>query len=480
MSGIFSTIDTATRALGVVQRGIGVTGHNIANVETPGYSRQRQVLSAEIPSATAIGVRGLGVRQLTIERVTDAFIQNQLMRQSSSLGASEAQASGLAALEQILNEQQGEGISAALNDFYDALSDLSTSPTPGAPSERQAVLSAAQRVIDNLSSADTRVRSLMRSTDSSIEVSVENVNRITAEIHELNHAIMEQEVVAPANDLRDRRELLLQELAREVDIQTNENDSGVIGVSLAGGPSLVTEGSVRQLNAVPDPTNPFDPTLVRIEHVSGAVVTDVTADIGGGNIGGLLRLRDNSLASAVRALDTLAYNLGESVNAVHQTGLGLDGLAGDFFAPLANVEDAARNLALDARVAGNPDGIAAGLTSASLDNEVALQLAALRDTPAAIFLPGDPPGPATGPTRSLLDHAAAIVADVGQQTRTLQSAAAQQTLLMDNLENRRAEVSGVSLDEETTNLIRLQAAFQANARVVSVAQQLLDDLVSII
>ncbi|MGI9591016.1 MAG: flagellar basal body rod C-terminal domain-containing protein, partial [Myxococcota bacterium] len=124
--------------------------------------------------------------------------------------------------------------------------------------------------------------------------------------------------------------------------------------------------------------------------------------------------------------------------------------------------------------------IAAGLTAAPGDNQNALALASLRYTPSPLFLPGDPPGPPSGPPRTLLEHAAAVVTDVGQQARTLDASRSQQLRIMENLETRRDEVSGVSIDEEVTRLIELQAAFQANARIVTVIDRLLADVIELI
>jgi flagellar hook-associated protein 1 FlgK len=249
---------------------------------------------------------------------------------------------------------------------------------------------------------------------------------------------------------------------------------------LPSGLPLVEGQSARSLVPQGDPTNPFDPTFSRVIYDDGTNQIDVTDEIAGGELGGLLRARDTLLPAAIRSLDTLAYNLAVSVNTVHAAGVGLDGTVGDFFAAPTAVEDAARDLALEASVVASADAIAAGLTTGASDNRNALALAALRTSAAPLWLPGDPPGPASGPTRSVLEHAASIVADVGQQSRDLAQAQGQEERMLELLENRREQVSGVSLDEEVTNLIQLQAAFQANARVVAVIDRLLQDVVSIL
>ena len=480
MTSLFGILDVAHRGLGVASLGLRTTGHNIANVNTPGFSRQSQVRATAYPVPSDIGNMGTGVQQLTIERITDPFIQAQLLRQGSSLGAADSQSRILSHIEEILNEQDGEGLGAALNQFYDAFADLSTATTPGAPVEREAVRSTTTALIDTIQRLDAQLRQEQADADSGIRAMVPEINRLTEQINQLNEEIVAMEVNAPANDLRDRMELLTRDLAEIVDVNTFTDGQGRMVVSLSNGLPLVEGGQARQLVAVSDPTNPFDPTFAQVRYRDGANDIDVTGEIGGGRLGGLLRGRDTLIPGAIRSLDTIAYNLATSVNSVHQAGTGLAGTTGDFFATPAAVEDAAQNLALEAVIQSNTDAIAAGLSSAPGDNQNALALAALRDTPAALFLPGDPPGPATGPQRSILDHATALVTDVGQQSRTFETSRAQQQRVLETLQTRRDEVSGVSIDEEVTRLVELQAAFQANARVVSVLDRLLGDVIDLL
>jgi len=480
MSGLFGILDLSSRALLVNQRGVQTSGHNIANANTEGFSRQRQILSAETPQFRASGTLGTGVRQVSIQRFHDAFLQTQLLQNGSVSGATQAQAQALGVVEQVVNEQGADGITAALSNFYNALSDLSSATTPGAPVERAAVVATAGSVVSTLHAMDSQLRDLQASTDAGIQTVIPQVNQIAQQINQLNAKISFQENAAPANDLRDQRDLLTQKLAGLIDIRSFENPKGELVVFVAGGMPLVEGGRARQLAAVPDPSNPFDPRFVNIEFQDGANRLDITSDIGGGKLGGLLRARDTIIPAAIRSLDTVAFNLAATVNTVHNAGLGLNGYSGDFFTSLPQVENAARDISVVAAVATNPDSIAAGLTTNPGDNQNSLALAALRTTANPIFLPGDPPGSPSGPSRTLLDHAVSIVTDVGQQAQTMQQSQLQNERVMQNLQNRRDEVSGVAIDEEVTNLVRLQAAFQANSRVISVVDQMLQDVIQLV
>ncbi len=482
MSGIFGALEIARKGLIVTQTGVRNAGQNIANVNTPGYSRQRVLQSSDTPIPTSVGPVGTGVRTLGIERITDRFIQSQLVRQRSAVEATGAQSSALSFVEEILNEQDAAGVVASLGAFYDALDDLATSSTPGQPAERAALVSTTQAAVDTLHSADSRLRELLESTDDGIRGLVPEVNSILQRIADLSQEIARIEVdeLRQANDLRDQRELLTRDLAGLIDLQVREDADGGLSINLSNGVALLEGGRARTVIAMDDPTNPFDPSFAGIFVQDQSTLFDVTAEIGGGKLGGMLRARDMILPGALRSLDTVAYNLATTVNAVHNAGQGLSGAVGDFFTSLPQVEDSARDLSIAANILANPDDIAAGLTSGAGDNQNALALAALRDQAAPLFLPGDPPGPPSGPSRSVLGHAVAVAVDVGQQARGMNSALGQHERVMEGLENRREELSGVSVDEEATNLVKLQAAFQANARVITVVQGLLDDLVNLL
>ncbi|MFQ5416759.1 MAG: flagellar hook-associated protein FlgK [Myxococcota bacterium] len=480
MAGLFGVLDLASRGMFVVQSSIQTTAHNVANVDTPGYSRQRSVLGPAAAIATGAGVIGTGVELLTIQRITDDFVQAQLVREDSSGSAVRVQAEVLSAVEELLNEQLGGGVSGALSKLYSAFADLASATTPGAPVERQGVATAAQTAVDTFHSLDSQLRDQQQRVDLRITQLVPEINSLLERIAGFNGEIVRQEVTGPANDLRDQRDHAVRELSQLIDVSTFESDDGDLVVMIASGLTAVDGVTALGLAVAPDVSNPFDPTFSRVTFDDGTSQFDITADIGAGSLGGLLRARDTLLPAAIRSLDVLAYNLVTSVNAVQTAGVALDGSSGDFFVPLGAVEDAARDVALDPAIAANPDKIAAGLTPEPGDNRNALALAALRDTASALALPGDPPGPPSGPSRTLLEHAAAVVADIGHQVNGLSAAVDQHDRVLEVLEGRRDQVSGVSLDEEMSNLVRLQAAFQANARVLSVVDRLLQDVVAMI
>lgn len=480
MSGLFGTLDVATRGLLVTQNGVRVTSHNTANVETPGFTRQRQVLAAGAPVNFQNGAVGTGVEQLSITRISDDLLFRQLVSADSRASALDVEASALDRVEEVLNEQQSDGLGARIGALYDAFGDLASATAPGAPVERESLRTAAVSLIDSFEATDSRFREIMSDANRSAVATLDVINGISREIAGLNEAIVRDEATAPANDLRDRRDALVRELAGNVEVSTFEQDNGSLVVMVANGLALVDGGTARTLTAVADPTNAFDPSFSRIVFDAGATQVDVTAEIGGGALGGQLEVRDNLVPDAIRELDVLAFNLAAQVNGVHSGGSGLDGTIGNFFQVPAAVDGTAGSLALDPNIAASADAIAAGFTTDPGDNRNALLLAELRTAPTALFLPGDPPGVPSGPTRTVLDQHAFLVARTGETTRVTRGAQTSQARVLGELEQRRDSISGVSLDEEMIRLTRLEAAFQANARVITAVDGLLDTVLQLL
>lgn len=479
MSGLFGTLDVATRGLLTTQSGIRVTSHNTANVDTPGYTRQSQVLVAGAPIPYPNGAVGTGVEQQSIVRIDDALLFRQLHDADSRSASLGVESAAMNRVEQLFNEQQNDGLGGQISTLYDAFGDLASALTPGAPVERDSLRSAAQSLVDLFHTVDADLRDVMSEADHAARALLDSINGIAREIADLNVAVVSEDAVAPANDLRDRRDAKVRELAAKVEISTFEQPNGGVVVMVASGLTLVDGETSRRLVAQPDPANPFDISYSRIFFEMGPSQIDVTNQIGGGELGGHLEVRDAIVPDVIRDLDVLAYNLATQVNGVHAAGVGLDGSSGNFFEPLTVVEDAANRIALDPAITASTDAIAAGLSTNPGDNRNALALAALRTTPTAFFLPGDPPGAATGATRTALDYHAFLVGEVGERARIAEQASESQQRVLDGLESRRDEISGVSLDEEMIKLIRLESAYQANARVIATIQSLLETVVQL-
>jgi flagellar hook-associated protein 1 FlgK len=458
VSSIFGIFNIGRLALFAQQRAISVTSQNIANVNTPGYSRQEAVFTTTSPVSSSSGQIGTGVQIDEIRRIVDRFIENQITSEQSSLGRSQIDKSILGRVEATFNDSQGTGINQAINDFFAAWQDLADNPQ-GRP-ERLVLLSRAGTLAQQFVWADSQLQQIRNDLNSEIVGTIGEVNALAARIAALNDQIGRAEMTGQtANDLRDERGRLLNDLAQKINISTFENDMGQVTVMIGGGKPLVEANRASSIRGVADPGNSG---FVNIEFDPGTgSTTDITASITDGRLKGLLDLRDTVVPGYIGQLDQLAAAIIAEVNTQHQLGFDLNGAAGgDFFTPTPLGSGAAGTMAV---AITDPDLIAAASSLAGVpgDNGNALFLAQLQDRTVVVL------GNAT-----VQDFYSGLVGEIGARSQLAQSSLSAQDVVMRRLSDQRESVSGVSLDEEMTRLIQFQRAYQAAARLITVADEL--------
>jgi flagellar hook-associated protein 1 FlgK len=463
MSQLFGVMNIGTSALLVQQRAINVTGNNIANVNTPGYSRQRLTLRTTVPVDTGYGLAGFGVRATGIERAYDRFLAGQLVGASADLGRWEARRGMLERVEAVVDETDGYGLNQALSEFWTAWQNLALNPS--GRTEREVTAAAGQTLADTIRRKYDDLKQVQEDIDIAVEGAVDEVNRLSAQIAELNRQIAQSELGGnPANDLRDRRALVLQELAGLAAVRSFEDANGGLVVSIGSGRVIVESGNTYELATRTDPAN--GRTVVLWPDIGGGW-TDVTTEIAGGKIGGWVDARDSLIAGYRQRLDDLAAGLINAVNTQHQAGLDLNGDAGGEFFTGSDADD----IAMSAAILADSDLIAAadaGGAALPGDPENALAIAALQSAHTM------------GGSATFEDAVAALVTIVGHDTRQAKSREDHQSDLRTYLENYRESVSGVSLDEEMVNLVKYQAAYNAAAKVISMADELFETLLTMV
>jgi len=462
MTHLFGVLSTGTSALLTQQRAINVTGNNIANVNTPGYSRQRIGLETAIPVATAAGMMSFGVVARGIERVYDRFLGVQIQDAGSKSGRWEAQQAALERVEALLDENGGWGLQAALSDFFGSWHDLALKPTGEV--ERTVAAAAAGRLAEAVRGRAEALEGLRRELDTDIASAVEQVNRLALQVAELNGKIARAELGGEAaNDYRDRRDLVLKELSGWIDIRSCEAADGQVSVAVAGGRPLVESGNTWALRV--EPGGDGHGRILWPDLDGGT--TDITDAVRGGRIGGTLAVRDERLVAYRERLDELARGLLDAVNVVHAAGYGSDGTTGTALFTGTGAAD----LRLNPAVESDPRLLAASATAAGVPGnaENAMRLLALREAPLL-----------RGGTATFEEAAQGLVSLVGFDVQQARAQAQHEGDMLGFLENRREAVSGVSLDEEMVNLLKYQAAYQAAAKLVSLADDMLDSLMSMV
>lgn len=320
MAGLFQMLTLGTASLQTQQFILQTAGNNIANASTPGYSRQRAVVTDLFPTRQGNLILGNGSRVEDISRFHDIFLQRQVLRESNVLANLNVRAEFITQVEDILGEPGDLGIGGALGTFFSSLQDLAT--TPEENSARVQVRDTALALADTLSSTYAAVDRLRGNLNTRVEDAVDRINELSQEIAALNTSIVTLQAGGPtANDLLDQRDRLVREIGDLVDANITFNDNGTINVFLDGY-ALVQEFTANLVDTRTDST--IDPTRPDLFVVFG-VQDNRALDVLGGTVGGLLTLRDSVITRDVLgSLNALATSLTESMNRVHLQGFGLD------------------------------------------------------------------------------------------------------------------------------------------------------------
>ena len=313
------------------KRELDTTSHNIANVNTDGYSRQRVELSARQPDAYGFGYMGNGVGVDNVKRIVDEFLDRQILTNSTSLSQVDTFHSLVSRVDDLLANADA-GLTPTLQEFFNAAQDVANDPT-SIPA-RQVFLARAETLVDRLYSLDQQMSSLARQTNASIGSTLDEVNSLAQGIALLNRDITTAYSGNNRlpNDLLDKRDQMIRELSQHVEVQVVSQSNGALNVFIGTGQALVIDSEARSLEAV---NNAFDPQQLDIAIRQGNTAVVITDQMRGGAIGGSLDFLNQVLYPARNELGRIAVGLAGSFNEQHRQGLDLDGqLGGDFFQAL--------------------------------------------------------------------------------------------------------------------------------------------------
>ena len=331
--GLNSLLDVAKSALFTAQQALTVTGHNISNVNTPGFSRQEVILTEERPVDGSPGQVGTGVKIEQIRRAVDIFLNRELTTSQEGLGQFTVTSDELRRLERLFGDTRGQGLAQQLNEFFKALQDATTTPSQITP--RSVVLAKASTLVTTIHQIHTDLTNTRRAIDMQIGVNIGEINGLTRKIAELNTQIKSAEVSGQnANDLRDKRDLAVNELATRIEVSTLDRLDGTVSVFTARGLVLVDQETTRNLVGVESTDNQG---LLDIGYdIGGNQPSIITDFIASGRVRGLIDVRDGTIPSVQQGIDALAGSLLNEVNQLHRVGYGLDGSTGqDFFSGLS-------------------------------------------------------------------------------------------------------------------------------------------------
>jgi flagellar hook-associated protein 1 len=497
MRSTFHGLETARRGMFTQQSALETTGHNIANANTPGYSRQRVnfVQSEPYPPASLNrpqipGQMGTGVEAGTVARVREKFLDLQYRGENNELGYWTAKAEALEKMEEIMNEPSEEGLSKTLDRFWQSLQDLALNPHDAGA--RSVVRQRGLAVAETFNYLFDSLKAFQSDFKKQIDVTINEINSIARQINNINKQIGDTEPHGYlTNDLYDERDRLLDQLSHLVNIDIDVVDSGT-KVSQGGNTLDIAEGKFT-VYLVDNNGTRLNPPLV---DATNYTTNTLSVSYGGpkntvnqftlgastftysnqfqvqGKLKGLVDSHgyDNGgtatgvFSKMINDLDLLANALVTEFNNVHAAGIGLDDSTGNLFFTYST-----GNMGLHSNVVNSLDKIAAGKTSSDGDGNNAFELAKiLKDKPIAI-------GTTTSDIPSFYEGMIGGMAVDAQEAERIKS---NRETLRQSVDERRQSVSGVSLDEEMGNMIQFQHAYNASARMITAIDEMLDRIIN--
>ena len=462
MAGLTTALNSARTSLEVNQKSLEVVGNNIANVNTAGYSRQSTELTPYPSMNFGDFFVGQGVKVTDVRRDHDTFVTNQLTDKSVDFGFQNGQARPLAELERIFAITE-DNIATDVDQYFDAWQELSASPSDLVL--RDVTIQRGEQLATSFNNTINNLDTIKSNIDDTIVSKIGDVNSKIEEIAALNDRIFTIEVRGQtANSARDRRDTLAQELAEMVGAQSYEDSKGMLAVQLPGGLPLVQGNAAMSLEAVPSAGD-----LDIVLHAGG--VSRVLSDKNlGGEFSGLTYIRDTFIPNLKTDLDTMAYEISTTVNAQHRAGAGLDSSTGtNFFVEPAVVLDAARNMAVNPTLQAEQlaaANVPAAGTVAPGDNRNALALSNIGET----YL--------IGGIDTFNSYYGKMTARVGIESNQNQLSLQGAQDAVDQLENLRDGLAGVSLEEEMIDLITYQRGFESSAKFLTTVDELMNTLIN--
>ncbi len=458
MSGLFGTLSTALSGLSVSQQELETSSNNVANANTPGYSREVPVLEPGDPVVFGSLSIGTGVELYKIESMRDPILEIQLNQETQQQSSLNAQLTQLQQIQTSFSSSTS-GIGADITNFFNSLQQLGPDPTNLAL--RQAVLTAAGNLATDFNTSANNLQTQRGNLNQSVVQDVGQVNTLTTEIASVDQQISNLENAnQDASTLVDKQTSLIRQLSGLIDVQVIPTDQGGISLTTSNGAALVS-GSQSFALSTAIGSGGTDRVL------SGT--QDITGTLTGGSLAGTIQIRDQEIPSVLSQLDQLAAGFSNAVNTANAKGYILSDSdpptqGGNIFTtPPAGGTGAA--VAMQVAIT-DPTLIAASSDGTPGSNGNLANLSAVHDQAVA-----------NGQTP--LDAYSNLVFQVGSTTSNTSADADASSQILQQLQDQRGSVSGVSLDEEAANMVQYQTAYQAAARVVSTVNSLLADAVNL-
>lgn len=484
MSGLFSTLNTANKGLMAQQTALHTTGHNISNANTRGYSRQRVDMKADLSfNYPGVGQLGTGVKIEGVVRIVNDYVSKQIRQENGTFERFTAKSEVVDQLEIIFNEPSTTGLNFNLGEMFTAWTELSKNPE--IPTSKTVVVEKSKTLADTLNHMANQIDSLENETIDQIEKNTWDFNSTIDKLHTLNKQIFNIAVKGHVpNDLLDQRDLLLQDLSSITNFDVEYDKYGRATLSIDGNEVLANEKGIKYEMVA----NGQEISLKGVKEDNKDDNIDITDSIVSGKIKGNMEALDDIKRSKTE-LDKFVKNMAAAINTIHKDGKEGAEDEGwiDFFT--FDGEAGAGTIKVNSELLQNHGKVNAGKKQDSPegDGSRALEISRLKNTkwvftddpdfsglydPNTMSIKSDPNG-------STIESAyGTIVTVIGISKEHADEMVDNQEVLLAQLEMRRESTSGVSVNEEVTDLIKYQKAYEANAKVISVLTEMLDTLIN--
>jgi flagellar hook-associated protein 1 FlgK len=452
MSSLNASLSTALSGLIAEQGALAATTNNVANVNTPGYSREQAVLVAGDPVVVDPLTFGTGVSLQSVESVRDPILESQIQQQTQAQGQFGALASALEQTQINFTTTTGD-IGTSISNFFNSINQLSANPSD--VSLRQGVLTAADNLATSFNSTANQLTQQQSSLDLNVVQQVSQINQLSQQIAQLNGQIGNlQNVGENAGTFVDQRTQAIDQLSSLIDVNVIPSDN-TLTLTTANGAPLVTGQKSFQLATQ---------TTAAGLHDVVSQGNDITSQITSGQLGGTLTARNQQIPAIQSQLDTLAAGLANAVNGVQAGGFDLKGVKGTnlFTPPPAGGVGAAASLSV---AITDPTLIAASSDGSPGSNGNAEAMYALG---SQAIVSGQSP----------TDYYSGVVFDVGNNVSNAQAEQSASTLVLQQLNDQRAAISGVSLNEEAANMVQYQDAYSASAQVITTINDMMNAIIN--
>jgi flagellar hook-associated protein 1 len=451
--GISRIFDIARRSLGTYQQALNVTSHNIANAGNPNYSRQVVNFKTERPELSAGFAWGAGVKLSSVQRVRDQFTDSQIRVYNQQFSYNNSESGLLGQVEQIFTEPSTLGLSNLTSEFFNSWSELSV--TPNSTALRDNVIHSAKRLSSRVKNINDDLSAVKGDILASAHSKVEKVNELLKNIQSMNKQVFEMQTIgASANDLMDERDALVDQLSSLVNSNITYDDKGSVQISIGGVYAVDSQSS----------------TQFKVGLNNGKIemtTADETAkvNLSSGEIAALADNYNNKIPKYQADLSSIMTVLFESINKEHEKGYNLSdppktGIK--FFESFENGE-----LKINSDLLNDPKLLAVSEDGTSGNGAIALAIAELQGQK---LLNGS----------TLSDNYSTLISGIGTAKASADQAAETNYMVLNQLEYQKQSYSGVSIDEEMTNVIRFQRSYDASARLIRVADEMLQTIINMV